>query len=257
MAIYHDDFEGYVLGASTPFGDFTASPNQATIVADNYLPAGTQALETRNGFSEVAFTNGAAFTSGTLYVGFSVQTAFNNGALVRFFNHTPFTASPHAVATLSLEQDGTFSLYQGARGLTSMPIATSGDVSLKLARWYWLQFNITLADVGGFLQITYDVCLEGKTLMSGTYLSTTLTIVGLPSGLADFDHIALSNGVHWDEFTFDTLQAANTFPNPGAPELRGSTGLIEVVEALDSAKIRFSCGLIELIISTDNHVYEA
>ncbi len=265
MAIYYDNFESYALGpVSNPFGNFHGGLNPASIQADNYVTSGSKCLQTQRGISAAEYSDGGSYSSGTLYVAFKATDTFagGNSAIIVFFNGSALSGPP-AIEVLSLreEADGTMSVFLGGAFFGSLPASNTGDFSFKANRWYWLQINLVASSVTvagtPFLAVAFDFCVEGKTLMSTGAVTTTRLISDLPSMSAVFDHIVLGNGARWDEFTFDTLQSVNSFPNPGTPKLRASTGLIETVEGIDSAKLRFSTGLIELIISGDAYVYEA
>lgn len=251
MAIYYDNFESYALGTTAAtFGDWNG---QAEIVADNYLPAGSKALRTRRNFQNTAFADGGLYSTGTVYVAYKPDETFSNGRIMEFWNGSPAAPSGTTpLLTILQNLDGTLQVNATAYGAVS----NSGDFSFKLRKWSWLQVNIIVSNVAGFIGLDFEVACEGVSLCSGS-VTTGLLITGLLSGTAQFDYILLDNTVIWDEFTFDTLQSINTYPNPGSPTVRASTGLIEVIETTEASAARISTGLIELIISGENSVYEA
>ncbi len=263
MSIYHDDFEGYALGNTTnPFGDFTRNLNPAQIVADNYLPAGSKALRTAANSSEVYYSTGGLgavlYGSGTVYVALKFDINWNNQTFFQFWNGNPFPgADPaaHPVFTLGTNFDGTISAFAPNSTLVSTPCGVTTQ-AFHQSGWYFLQVNFVMTDVAGFVTIDFEVAMDKVTVLSGTVV-TGLATSSLESGTAQFNYVKLTNTLKWDEFDFDTLQAIGTFPNPGSPSARVTTGLIEVIEATTSSNACISTGLIELIISGDAYVYEA
>lgn len=263
MAIYHDDFESYALGGQTnPFGSFTNNPagsfaNSVTVVADNYLPSGSQALESRANFSDCSYSDGVAlFSSATLYVAIKFNSNWNNQAFLKFYNGDPYAGpSSQPLFTLGTNIDGTISAFAPNSTLVSVPCGVS-PAGYHIGGWYFMQVNIVLTDVAGLVELTFEVAIDKVTVLSGT-VSTGVPVTALLSGTAAFDHILMQNNMRWDEFTFDTLQTIGTFPNPGSPSAIASTGLAEVIESTDTANAVASTGLIEIIVSGAGYVYEA
>ena len=259
MPIYHDGFESYALGAQTaPFGAFTTNPFLAPvqIAADNYLPAGTQALVTRANFANCSFSQSALYSSATLYAAIKFNDTWNNATFLKFWNGSPHAVSgSHPLFTLGVNFDATISAYAPNATLISVPcgVTTAGIHSHS---WYFLQVNLVLTNAAGFVQVDFEVAIDKVTVLSGS-VSTGVPITALTSGTAQFDYIQLDNSFTWDEFTFDVLQTIGTFPNAATPKAKVSTGLAEVVESTTSANAVFSTGLIELIISGEDSVYEA
>jgi hypothetical protein len=265
VPIYYDGFESYALGGQTnPFGSFTNNPaggfaNSVLVVSDNYLPSGSQALQTRANFANCSYPAGLLaplYSSGTVYAAIKFNNNWNNQAFLKFYNGDPYGGpSSFPVFTLATNLDGTISAFAPNATLVSVPCGVTA-AGYHVGGWYFLQVNVTLVNVGGFVELTFAVSIDKVTVMSGT-VATGVAITSLLSGTAQFDHIYLDNNLTWDEFTFDALQAIGTFPNPGSPKANVSTGLVEVVESTTSANAVVSTGLIELIISGENQVYEA
>ncbi len=257
MAIYHDDFEAYALGNTTnPFGGFTRNLNPATIVADNYLPSGSKALRTNANFSEVYWSDGTLRNSGTVYTAIKFDQNFNNQRFFQFWNGYPLAGpGSHPVFTLATNFDGTISAFAPNATLVAVPCAVS-DEALHWNTWYFLQVNFEMINLAGLVTIQFAVAIDGVTIFSGI-VNTGLSVASLASGTAAFDYITLTNTLKWDEWTFDTLQTIGTYPNPGSPSGKVSTGLAEIIESTVSARAVVSTGLIELIIGGSGYVYEA
>lgn len=245
--LYHDDFESYSLAQSPPFGNFPSytGAGTAVIFADNYLPAGTKAL--RINAVQVQFTNSALYSTASLVMGYKLLNGVGSGTMFSFSNgDSPGVGTSKELIRFTLEADYTVSVHTGGAFLGALPEANSGDFSFHVERWYWIQCNITTASVGGFVQVTYELAVEGKSILSGTIITTVAT-ASTPSGTAQFDYISLLGSAMIDEFTFDTFHAVAYYPNPGVPKVRASTGLVEVLQNRTSVGMRGSTGLVELV----------
>lgn len=256
MAIYYQNFESFAVGATTPLGSFATG--SGVIVADNFLPTGSRACKTQNNLTNIVYSDGATlYTSASMFVAWKWSEA-NPQPIVQYDNGTS-NFSP--LFTLHGEFDNTLSFYSDNNGTF---VGNSGDFSTHLNKWLWLQINTTFLDVvigtgtgTHVLAIAYELGVDGTSVMSGT-TTTHKLISGMNSGTPQFDHITLGNSSIWDEFTLSTLTSINTYPNPGTPKARASTALIEPIELIDSAKVRATTGLIEVLISDKNmHVQEA
>lgn len=263
MAIDYDNFEAYALGNTTnPFGNFTRNSNPAQIVADNYVTAGSKCLRTTANGASVSWSSGGAglalYGSATVWVAIKFDTFLLNAGFFHFYNGNPYAgggSNSQPLFTLGMNMDSTLSAYAPNSGLVAVPIAVS-PIPFSKSKWYWLQVNITLADVAGFVSTTFEVSIEGLTIMSGS-VTSGVAVAALLSGTAQFDYVTFDNTTKLDEFTIDTLAAIGTYPNPGTPSARVSTSLAEVIEATTSANAVVSTGLIELIVAGGGYVYEA
>lgn len=258
MAIYHDDFESYSPGPTTnPFGGFTRNLNAAVILdTDNYLPGGSQCVRTNVNFSDFYWTDTALRSSATVYAAIKFDDTFNNAAFFQFFNGDPLGGpASHAVFTLALNFDATISAFAPNATLVATPCAVSA-APIKSNAWHFLQVNFVMHDIAGFVTIDFEVAIDKVTVFSGTVV-TGVAITDLVTGTAQWNFIRMGNSFKWDEWTLDTLQAIGTFPDPGSPAARVTTGVAEIIESTTSANAVVSTGLIELIIGGQGYVYEA
>jgi len=260
MAIYYQNFETFAVGAIPPYGSLTGNANNATIVADNYLETGSRAAQTANNFSSLTYSDGSLYTSATLYVAWKHSEA-NNQTFLQYENGTAGSGFPN-ILTIVQEPDNSISVKVDNNGTFA---GNSGDHITNLNIWHWLQVNTTFSAipiVSGTttttkLGVAVEIGLDGTSILNTGTTTTNRNVSSMNSGTAQFDRIVLLNNSIWDEFSFDVLQTMNTYPNPGVPAMRATTALIEPLELVDSAAIRASTGLIELLISNKNkRVYE-
>lgn len=246
MALYYDNFESYAAGAVIPVGSFTDGTG-TVIGTDNYVTSGSRSLFTVEAFTSAYFNCvGALQSSTTLYsaIKFNGNSA---GLICQYLNGNDRTGPSDEIYALRMEQDNTIScLCAGTLGANSM------DFSFHQDRWYWMQSNVTTTGVTvgtqTFLQVAFALGIEGTTVASATVLTSTPVNL-IVSTSAQYNWIKFSNSTTLDEFTFDLLQPMNTYPNPGTPKARATTGLGEVIELVNTAAVRATTGLIELIIT--------
>lgn len=247
MPIYYENFETFSVGATTPIGSFTAGG--ASIVADNYLTTGSRAMRTDNNLTNAQYSPGLQ-TSATIYVAWKQNNSnANNQSILDLNNGTHVNAN---LFSLRNEGDNTLSVFISNNGTFA---GNTHDFVISDKVWSWLQLNVTMFSVSvsgtNMLAIDFELGVNGTSVISNS-ITTNRPISLLDSGTPQWDQLLLNNSSIWDEFTLDSLQPINTYPNPGTPAARATTGLTEILELVDSASVRATTGLIEILVSDKN-----
>ncbi len=95
------------------------------------------------------------------------------------------------------------------------------------------------------------VTVDGVLLMTVSQ-TTSITILSMTGG-AVLDNFLMRGGsgttaLQVDELTVDVLQPSGTYPHPGAPTVRASQKVTEVITLPDDSFARMSQGVIELVL---------
>ncbi len=233
--IYDDNFQSYPVGSFGPWGNlfgFTVTPPQiSTDVPGIYgdtkslsMPPGRVAIwPTLNPDNSLPF-----YSTFSVFYGLRIEGSGTNqqGTLIDFLNNkTP--SSGDQVALLLINSDGTLSFQvNGGNMVTS-------DFSLLNEKWYWLQTNVTFSTNAGFVQVTYEVVVNGVSILSGTLVSA-LSISSLTNLYVNaIEFGGCGHFSYYGRLTiYDTIQAVGANPHPGSPIALVSQGVIELIKAV-------------------------
>lgn len=217
MAGYDDDFQGYAIGATVPFGSWIDDPGAFTksIVA-GFGPDGTDRSFQLAGIVAVDPLITGFQTSFTEFVAIRKTEA---GQILAFSNGPNGSSHTFTLLTLQVEQDGTITAI-GPDGPTDI-LGNTGDAWFNFYASNFLQVNVTLSDVlvlgVNMVRITGEIALNGRSVM--TFAETTATASGpLATGTAAVNRFQLaSNGANYGAFTLQSITGIVSYPHPGSP----------------------------------------
>lgn len=223
MAIYSDTFQSYPVGTTPPFGSLTGG-GAGCIISNTPLPDGTIGPYGEDRYLSMTaaalfFTDFTARNSGSLWAEI-VWPGFGFYGTLLGFKNSSSSSTGFPTASLRANADGTLTItdYNGN------PLGTSSDFSLRPNVWTLIQFNVQFNDVGGHLQVVWDVAVNGNSEWSGSVTTSFSYSAGqwLGTVISGNSTIGLTN------LTIDTLTAIGTVPNPGTPVIRVTSQLLEV-----------------------------
>lgn len=231
MAIYADDFQGYAIGASSPFGSLIQTGFFAsTIVTSPTGIYGKSKCVSIPSISTLELTTIGYVSSVSIFFGAEFPTWDNVILRLR--------SDGVELGSIRREFDGTISIYVG-----STLIANSGDKSLKLNKKNWFQVNFSWNDVAGFVFIDAAVAVDEELIVFGNISSSissgSLTSVGV-------NKYEFGEQYYLSELTIDTPKSIGVDPNPGSPVDRTTQALIELQQVPDSTLVRVTQGIIEI-----------
>lgn len=259
MAIKTENFESLTIGANPPFDGFTADiPSAVTIVAGGTATGGvvsTKACHIRGG--NLIYDSHPIFSSdvSAFFDLYLIQEKFLLGESLEVFQIrcNNLTIGISTLVSLRIETDCTLSIYTD---LGATRICSSGDFSLALLTWNFVQFNIKLTPVlvlgVSKIQVELHFAVNGKEVASGTVISG-IQISNLEGVDAHFNIWEFaSNEIVIDNIVFDTHQAIITYPNAGTPFNKVFQGIGEIPILPDSGEVSIFQGLAEISILPDN-----
>lgn len=238
MAGYDDDFQGYSIGDTIPFGSWIDDPGAFTkSIVSGFGPDGTdRSLQLAGGVAVDPLITGFQ-TSFTEFVAIRKTEA---GQILAFSNGPNGSAHTFTLLSLEVEQDGTITAI-GPDGPTDI-LGNTGDSWFNFFANNFLQVNVTLSDVlvlgVNMVRITGEIGLNGRSVM--TFAETTLTASGpLATGTAAINRFQLaSNGANYAAFTLQALTGIVSYPHPGSPLAIVTQAPIEVGILPNTGKIR-------------------
>lgn len=242
MAFFEDDFETYTVGDSFPFGSWQSygSPVSGSIIADGF----GKAFRINTGFAE---WNSVTTYRNSFSIWMGVKTNIGDNQLIELTNGPNIFGNSFGVFSLKIEPDGTVT--------ASVPggqvIKNSHDFVASFSTWNFFQINLTLSDWDDSgtmrMQIDCSVGLNGQEIINHT-LQSTVPVALMTNGTAEVNRFALigSRGATIDNFTIDSHASIPTFPHIGTPVARIPSGIIEIANLPDSAKILTKSGIIEI-----------
>lgn len=247
--LFLDDFEGYSLGTSFPFGSWQAFSGSVSggIVAGGY----GQAFQIDSGIAEWADVTSYR-TSFTIYHFF--KTAVGDNQLIELTHGPNAFGSFFGILLIRLEKDGTLSAIIST---TNELIGNSRDHVLSFTTQNLLQINITVSDWDNLgvmqLQISCDIALNGTTIISHT-LQSSLPVALFVHATAEINRFAVigSRSQVIDLFAIDSHTSIPAFPIVGSPAARVSSGIIETLNLPDSANILIKSGINEIVKLPDS-----
>lgn len=251
MAIYDDDFQGYSIGQSVPFGSWLEDPSAFTdhIDAGNG-PSGTTRALNLDGTVVVDPTLTHYISAFSEFVAVRKETA---GPILAFSNGPNGTGHTFTLLLISVEQDGTITASCTASG------QFLGNTIDKFFQYYgsnFLQVNVTFSDVMvgavNMVNIQCEIALNGVSVLSFNK-TTSFASSGLTNMTAEVNRFQLTASRAWyAAYTLDTPQAIVSYPHIGSPKERINEGAIEILTEPDSGKIRLHEGAVEIATLPDS-----
>lgn len=247
MAIYDDDFQSYLLGASIPFGSWILDPSAFTnvIVAGNG-PDGTTQSYRLDGTVAVDPSVTGFITSWTEFV--SVW-ALQGAEILNFANGPNGTGHTFSIVTVKVEQDGTISVI----GPDTNVIQNSIDKWFNFNSSNFLQVNVTLSDVSpgigmpDVINIQCQIGLNGVKVIDFNYMTNT-PVTDLVNGTSQVNRFQLSGAAFYSAFTLQSLIGLINYPHPGLPNALVYQSVVEIANLPDTTKVQVFQGVIELLI---------
>lgn len=242
--LYDDDFQSYSVGANPPYGNlYNLAIVQPVIVDGSTVPGlygdaktvrmpSLQALiyptttpdNTLPAYSELTLIHGlyVSATGGTDEQGTLLEVDSNLGT---FSGVQCAWSKIFADGTLGVQMDG-------------VDIIKISDFALLRGGWYVIQHNLTLFDAGGHLACTFELGVDGISVLSGTLVSNHLTST-MPA--VWWNNIRIGGcgaGSFMGRTTlYDTVQPIGTSAHPGTPQARITQGVIELVISPDTWRV--------------------
>lgn len=240
---FDDDFQGYSVGDTVPFGDWILDTGAFTkSIVSGFAPTGmTQSLQLIgtvalnptltgyiNQFSE--FCAVRKTSGGDLF-------SFSNGP--NSFGHT------FNLLRFTVESDGTVSAYIGTTLLKN-----SYDGLFEFFAVNFFQLNVEFSDalVAGliYVRIQCQVALNGTKILDFD-ITTNVQVVQLANGTSEVNHFQLTtNGANYAAFTLQNLTALVSYPHPGSPNGLVFQAVTEVDELPSNTKIRVHQAVTEV-----------
>jgi hypothetical protein len=264
MAYLDDDFQGYSIGTSLPFGSWTGGGFLSSIVAEAIgtgIPGTDRSLAL--GLATAIYnrgTGGGAFlTSFTQWFAHRPSFDTSTHAVVTFVNGPNGGGQSFSLLDIRINPDSTLSVFCTD---SNQLLAYSYDALESFEQWHFFQVNITLSDVmvSGVnkVNIQCEIALDGVSIISFN-TTTSISSSGLANGTAEVNQFQLNNG-HYGAYTLDTLQAINTYPHGGAPNAVVFQAVVEIDELPDDSEITVLQAVVEvdeLPDSTQLQVFQA
>jgi hypothetical protein len=246
VAYLDDDFQGYSIGQTLPFGSFVS---QGVFTAQIQSASGGTGIPGTDRaffvFGTAAYVHSSYLTQFTQWLALRLDSEVSAGGYSYAATNGPNGANQlNVIFSLKIEIDSTISIYSGAGAL----LGNSGDVLFPFRKWNFFQINATLSDVlvAGVnkVHILLELVLNGKSIISFN-TTTTITSSNLKNGTAEANNFQLTGGLY-GAFTLDVLTAAVNYPHPGSPKARVNQGAIEMANLPDSGKIQVHQGVVEI-----------
>lgn len=233
--VLYEDFQSFSVGDPGPYGALTVAPGAIAVAISNTAGAdGTQGPygKARYLFGQagtVYFDDATSRANLSIFVAFRPPGLPDLGNLLELNTFVPGGFGQIQVFALTIAPDSTLvPLYR------ANPIGAPGDFVFSTGNWTYIQLNIAFAAIAGPgtpFSITWDVWIDGKADISGTFNSP-----GLGPNLGAVDQIFFGgygpglNGCQFGEISiYDTIQAKPFFPNPGTSLARSTNQVIEVM----------------------------
>lgn len=251
MAYLDDDFQGYAIGTSVPFGSWTGSGFFVQIQAQ---PEGTGIPGTDRSFGVFLGTAEyvrAYLSSFSQWIAVRMEDNANAQILLQFTNGPNGFAQSFTLLQFQLEPDTTLTAICPVTGDI---LANSGNVLMPFGTWHFLQINVTLSDVllAGVLSIHIDcdVALNGVQIMA---ISKTVAagVAQLANSTSEVNRFQLRTGA-FGAYTLDVLTALVAYPHGGTPAAIVYQTVVEVDEVLDSGKLDVYQAIAEVDVLPDS-----
>lgn len=220
MPVLFEDFQSFAIGATSPFGSLTGQGSIANGATPDGLigPYGQDRFLIENA-GGVAFSDGVARTSGSIFCSFMLPTQLFTDFLIQTWSGAALSGYPSL--NVRVNADGTISLTDQL----NFPFATTTR-ALRLNVWYYLQVNCSFSvGTGGHYVIDYSLTIDGDELLSGTY--QTSSGLGSPWWMSTVWETLPSIG--FSNIGIDTLQSPGFVQTPGSPIARVTAQVIEVI----------------------------
>lgn len=251
MAGYDDDFQGYSIGDTIPFGSWIDDPGAFTkSIVSGSGPDGTDRSLQLQG---VVAVNPSTTGFQTSFTEFCAIRKTSAGQILTFSNGPNGSAHTFTLLTLQVEQDGTLTAI-GPDGPTDI-LGNSHDAWFNFFVNNFLQVNLTLSDVlvsgVNMVHLAGEIALNGRSIM--TFAETTLTAAStLATGTAAVNRFQLaSNGANYAAFTLQGLTAIVSYPHPGSPSAIVTQAPIEVGLLPNTGKIHITQAVAEVDLLPD------
>jgi hypothetical protein len=237
MAILDDDFQGYTIGQSMPFGSWIWNGITApTIVAEPLgtgIPGTDRALQVGLATAETVPSYVASFSQ---WVAHKVSDNANPQDIFTFTNGPNLTGSSFTLLGFRIEPDSTLTATCPTSGQT---LGNSGDKLTRFGTYNFFQINVTLSDVlvAGVprVNIQCSVYVNGTPFLSFN-TTTGVAVAGLTNGTAQVNRFQLIRG-NYGAYTLDVLTGIPTYPHGGTPHAIAVQAVTEVDELLTSGVI--------------------
>lgn len=274
MSYTDDNFESYSVGATLPFGTWTATFGNPTLVSivsggtEQAASGSTKAVQLVGGrmCRELDSSTHEAYDSSVTIYGafFPTQAKLIQGEpldLVFVENGPDRTFGTYTnLCGLRIENDSTISAYHGDLSFSPLFVGNSGDHLVKLQSWNFLQFSVNLGIFTDplshidFLQISVKVWLNGELVIDKSSVITPLQIslmrgpLPLPNTVAKWTQVEFHSSLMlWDNITIDSgSTSAAGYIHIGSPVDKVYQGAAEIPIEPDSAKISVFQGVTEI-----------
>ena len=258
MAIEDDDFQGYSLGDSIPFGDWLLDPGAFTAAIEaGFAPTGmTQSLHL---FGTVV-VNPAIPGYITSFSEFVAVHKTSAGQILSFSNGPNVFSQTFTLLSIQVETDGTITAL-GPGGVFEV-LGNSTDALFDFGAVNFIQVNMTFSDV--MVLGVNHVRIDGVIVLNGTTVisigaTTGAAVTGLANGTSEINRFQLTtNGADYSAFTLDTGKSVNDYPHPGSPSAIAFQSAIEVDALPDNAQLVVLQALVEVdLLPARWYIYES
>ena len=253
MAIVDDDFQGYSIGASAPFGDWILEGGAITnVIVSGHAPTGMDRAFRLFGNVLIDPTIPGYLTSFTVFVAiFKGQL----GQVLAFGNGPNLTGHIFEILALKVEADSTLSVT----GPLTETLGNSHDAWLDYNAVNFVQVNVQLSDVlvSGVKHINIDcqVALNGTQVISFN-ATTGAPVTDLANGTSEVNRFYLTAAeAFYSAYTLDNLKSINDYPHPGTPSALAFQASVEVDILPDTAKVRILQAVVEVDLLVPDRWY--
>jgi hypothetical protein len=251
MAILDDDFQGYAIGTSLPFGSWIGSGFADSIVSE---PGGTGIPGTDRAFNlflgQAEYVNASYLSSFSQFISVKLGDSQNTQTTLGFANGPNGSGHTFTLLSLRIEPDSTITAVCTASGEI---LANSGDLWFRFGTYNFFQVNVILSDVlvSGVLNVNIEchVALNGVEVLSFN-TTVNMAVSSLTNGTAEVNRFDLLGGTY-GAYMLDTLQPIVTYPHGGTPDAQAFQAVVEVDELLDSGVLDAYQAVVEVDVLPD------
>lgn len=250
MAYLDDDFQGYAIGASAPFGSWLVSPGSFAlpgIVAGGSIIPGTD-RHLDSGLGGLVYNGAGYLSSFSIYAGLFLagQPAFSQTSFV-CANGPNLGGFTFNIFSLAVEADSTITMRDGLNVL----LGNSKDQFFPFFQWNFIQVSVTLSKITvsgvDYVHIFANVFVNGQ-LALNVDKTTGIDVSNLANpGFAQVNQFTIGGG-QFAAYTLDTYSAAVNYPHPGSPKALAYQGPIEINILPSNGKLRVHQAPIEIDI---------
>lgn len=253
MAIYDDDFQGYSIGDSVPFGSWLLDTGAITnVISAGHAPGAMTKSYRLFGQVVVDPTIPGYIASFTEFVAVFKQQP---GRILAFANGPNLTGHTFEILALRVEADSTLSVT----GPLTEVLGNSHDAWFDYNAVNFIQVNVALSDVlilgVKFISIDCQIVLNGVEVISFS-TTTGAAVTDLTNGTSEVNKFQLQAAeAFYSAFTLRTLTTENDYPHAGSPKARVNQASVEVDILPDSGKVRVIQAVIEVDLLVPNKWY--